>query len=58
VRAAVVAGRMATPPPPEVDAVDLITLAGSQEAATREAARWLAVAGRQLAADAGRTALN
>jgi hypothetical protein len=41
-----------------VDAVDLITLAGSQEAATREAARWLAVAGRQLAADAGRTALN
>jgi len=58
VRAAVVAGRVAAPPPPGVDAVDLITLAGSQEAATREAARWLAVAGRQLAADAGRTALN
>jgi glycerate 2-kinase len=58
VPAAIVAGRVAEPPPAGVSAIDLTTLAGSGEAATREPARWLTVAGRRLAAGAGRAALN
>jgi glycerate 2-kinase len=56
VPAAVVAGRVAEPPPAGVSAIDLTTLAGSGAAATREPARWLTVAGRQLATDVGRAA--
>jgi glycerate 2-kinase len=58
VPAAIVAGRVAEPPPAGVSALDLTTLAGSREAATREPARWLTVAGRRLAAGAGRATLD
>jgi glycerate kinase len=50
---AVVAGRLASPPPTGVRAVELTALAGSPQAATAEVARWLTLAGRRLATDLG-----
>jgi glycerate 2-kinase len=47
---AVVAGRMALPPPPGVRAVELATLAGGALAAMAEPGRWLAEAGSLVAA--------
>ena len=51
---AVVAGRMAAPPPAGVSAVELVTLAGSREAAMDDPARWLTLAARRLAGGAAR----
>jgi glycerate 2-kinase len=53
VRVAVVAGRVAAPPPAGVGALGLSALAGSAEAAISEPGRWLEAAGRRLAASAG-----
>jgi glycerate 2-kinase len=53
VPAAVVAGRLTAPPPAGVRAIELTGLAGSAEAAASEPPRWLTVAGRRLAAEAG-----
>jgi glycerate kinase len=47
---AIVAGRIALPPPPGVRAVELATLAGGALAAMTEPGRWLAEAGSLLAA--------
>lgn len=47
---AVVAGRIALPPPPGVRAVELAALAGGARAAMAEPGRWLAEAGLLLAA--------
>jgi glycerate 2-kinase len=54
VSAAVVAGRVAAPPPAGVSALELTVLAGSAPAAISEPGRWLTAAGRRLAAAAGR----
>jgi glycerate 2-kinase len=51
---AVVAGRIAHPPPLEVQAVELATLAGGTQAAMAEPRRWLAEAGSLLARSGGR----
>jgi glycerate 2-kinase len=50
VPAAIVAGRIPGPPPTGVRAIDLTSLAGSASAAFGEPVRWLAAAGRELAA--------
>jgi glycerate 2-kinase len=50
VAVAVVAGRIALPPPPGVRVVELATLAGAPEAAMANPGRWLAEAGTLLAA--------
>jgi hypothetical protein len=49
VPAAVVAGLLSAPPPDEVRAVELTSLAGGSAQAMSAAARWLEEAGRQLA---------
>ena len=49
---ALIAGRLALPPPPGVRAVELAALAGGAQAAMAGAARWLAEAGALLASAA------